>query len=123
MTKTLLALCGVVIFVAMGCNGDEKSAMSLQGKYTESSFSLLFKDGKCYCIDKSGKDRTETKYLIKKDKLYIAPIVPKGQQMTRNVWVVYTIKSKSLESSHLEDMNTGDVFYKEKTPKIVLVKE
>ena len=61
--------------------------------------------------------------MVKNGKVYIAPIVPKGKQMTRNAWPVYTIKGDSLESSHVEDMDTGDVFYKDKTPKIVLKKQ
>jgi hypothetical protein len=112
----------VIAFAA--CSKETKPAKSsLSGTYKSKDFSLIFENGKCYCLDGSSKERVETKYLIKNDKLYIAPIVPKGETMTRNVWVAYTIKSNALESSHVEDMDTGDVFYKDKTPKTVLVKE
>ncbi len=94
----------------------------MDGTYAGEGLSLTFEDGKCYCEDPATKERTETKYVVKGDKVYIAPIVPKGKRMTRNAWPVYTIKGDSLEFSHVEDMDTGDVFYKDKTPKLVLVK-
>lgn len=122
--KDTVVCCVIIAFASVVCRGDEKAkAVSLSGTYKGDHFSMVFEKGKCLCLDKNDKNRVETKYLIKKDKAYIAPIVPKGEKMTRNVWVVYTIKEKSLESSHVEDMDTGDVFYKEKKPRIILTKQ
>jgi len=94
----------------------------MDGMYAGEGLSLTFERGKCYCTDTASKERAETKYVVKDDKVYIAPIVPKGKTMTRNAWPVYTIKGDSLESSHVEDMDTGEVFYKDKKPKLVLVR-
>ena len=55
--------------------------------------------------------------------LYVAPVVPKGQRMTRNVWVAYAVGDDLLESSHLEDMDDGEVFYKDRRPKLVLQRQ
>ncbi len=94
----------------------------MDGTYTGEGLSLTFEQGKCYCVDKASKERAETKYVVKDGKVYIAPIVPQGKKMTRNAWPVYTIKGDSLESSHVEDMDTGEVFYKDKMPRAVLVR-
>ena len=94
----------------------------MDGTYAGEGLSLTFEHGKCYCVDPASKERAETKYVVKDGKVYIAPIVPEGKTMTRNAWPVYTIKGDSLEFSHVEDMDTGEVFYKDKTPKLVLVR-
>jgi len=94
----------------------------LDGTYAGEGLSLTFEHGKCYCVDPASRERAETKYVVKDDRVYIAPIVPKGKTMTRNAWPVYRIRGDSLESSHVEDMDTGEVFYKDKTPKLVLVR-
>jgi len=72
-------------------------------------------------------ENVETKCLRKENLLYIGPpvAVTKTEQMTRNVWVAYTIVDDRLESSHVEDMDNGEVFYKErnKQPQIILKKQ
>jgi len=134
-SEKIIAYCLIIAFGSLVCYGDEKAktavsdgtekpkAIELSGTYTCKDFSMMFEKGKCFLINKDDKDRLETKYLIRNDKVYIAPIVPKGETMTRNVWVVYAIKGQTLESSHVEDMDTGDVFYKDEKPSIVLTKE
>jgi len=133
--KKIIACCLVIAFPSLGCDRDDTSeavrsaateehaAVGLAGTYKCEAFSMVFDKGKCICVSSDGKDRTETEYLIEEDKVYIAPIVPKGNKMTRNVWVVYTIKGNTLESSHVEDMDTRDVFYKGKKPPIILTRE
>ena len=144
--KKIAACCLITVLTSLGCRKDDKTqavglaetekakavgtaetgkpkAVGLAGTYKGEHFSMVFEKGKCFCVNEDGKDRVETDYLIKKDKVYVAPIVPKGEKMTRNVWVVYTIKEKMLESSHVEDMDTGDVFYKDQKPPIILAKE
>jgi hypothetical protein len=113
---------------ATGDNSGKKAKAEgklLDGTYTGDGWSLIFEHGKCYCTKPgtNDKERAETKYVVKDDKVYIAPIVPKGKTMTRNAWPVYTIKGDSLESSHVEDMDTGEVFYKDKAGKVVLKKQ
>ena len=104
----------------------KSEARVLEGRYVGEGLERLcfvFKDGKCYCIDTATNEQMETKYLIKGDKLYIAPIVSEGEKMIRNAWPVYTIKGDTLESSHVEDMDTGEVFYKDRLPRIILKKQ
>jgi hypothetical protein len=84
----------------------ESRGIPLDGTYSCEEFSLTFEHGKCYCVDTASKERAETEYLVKDGKVYIAPVVPRGKQMTRKAWPVYTIKGDSLEF----------------TPKIVLVR-
>ena len=93
------------------------------GHVRETVWSLIFEHGKCYCTKpgNNDKERAETKHVVKDDRVYIAPIVPKGKRMTRNAWPVYTIKGDSLEFSHVEDMDTGEA-YKNKAGKAVLVR-
>jgi hypothetical protein len=59
--------------------------------------------------------------MIKNGKLYVATPMP--EKMPKSIWIVYTINDGSLESSHLEDMETGKVLYENKSSKVVLVKE
>ncbi|MCR4414925.1 MAG: hypothetical protein NUV77_21105 [Thermoguttaceae bacterium] len=94
----------------------------LDGTYTCELMSLVFEHGKCFCIETTTNQRAETKYLIKGDKLYIAPILPEGKKMIRNAWPVYTIKGDTLESSHVEDMDTGEIF-EDHLPKLILKKQ
>lgn len=101
----------------------ERKAHVLEGTYTCDVMSLVFEHGKCFCIDRATNQRFETKYLLKGHKLYIAPIVPEGKKMIRNAWPVYTIKGDTLESSHVEDMDTGEIFYKDQQPKLILKKQ
>lgn len=116
----------VVEFAAGGgsANSAGAGARALDGTYTGDGWSLIFEHGKCYCTKPgtNDKERAETKHLVRDGKVYIAPIVPPGKKMTRNAWPVYTIKDDSLESSHVEDMDTGEVFYKDQTRKVILTK-
>jgi len=93
-----------------------------EGGGKDESFMMKFEGDQCSAIGPAG-EVAKTQCLRQGNLLYIAPIVPKGQRMTRNVWVVYTIFDDRLESSHVEDMDSGDIFYKDQKPKIVLKKQ
>lgn len=93
--------------------------LGLSGAYIGDGFSLTFEGERCFATGSRG-DISETKCLRKGNLLYIAPIVPKGERMIRDVWVAYTILDDRLESSHLEDMDDGHIFYKDRKPKLIL---
>lgn len=94
--------------------------VTLSGEYRSDSFSLSFADGKCFAVD--GSDKIETECLMKGDLLYLAPVAAKDQQTLLNIWLVYTAVGNRLESSHLEDRETGRVFSKSRQPRVVLLK-
>jgi hypothetical protein len=94
----------------------------LSGYYKGEGFSMKFEGDKCFAISPS-EESNETKCLRKGSLVYIAPILRKGERMTRNVWVAYTVYEDRLESSHVEDMDDGQVFYKDQKPRLVLRKQ
>jgi len=94
----------------------------------DGSLAIRFDGDRCFLSGgPQGKfvDDVETQCLRKGNLLYIAPLVAKDTRMTRNVWVAYTIVDDRLESSHLEDMDNGDVFYKDRNrqPQIIFQKQ
>lgn len=97
---------------------------TLSGIYKGEAFSMEFKNGKCFMIDATAPaNKVEARFTIKGKLLYIAPIVPKGERMTNNVSIVYTIVDDRLESSHIEDMDSGQILNKDMRPKVILRKE
>ena len=72
-------------------------SVGLSGTYKGEGFSMRFEGEKCFALGPSG-ELAETKCLRKGNLLYIAPIVPKGERMIRNVWVAYTVVDDRLES-------------------------
>jgi hypothetical protein len=96
--------------------------LGLSGFYKGDGFSMNFDGAQCSAISPAG-EVAETKCIRKGNLVYIAPIVPNGQRMIRNVWVAYTVVDDRLESSHVEDMDDGQVFYKDQRPKLVLKKQ
>ncbi|MCL2310671.1 MAG: hypothetical protein FWC42_10495 [Proteobacteria bacterium] len=94
-----------------------------KGEGKDQNFSMKFEGERCFVMGVPSGETNEAKCLRKGNQLYIAPIVPKNEKMTRNVWVVYTVVDNRLESSHLEDMDDGQVFYKGREPKIILQKQ
>lgn len=96
--------------------------LGLSGFYKGEGFSMKFDGERCFAMG-AANEAAETQCVRRGDLLYISPVVPKGQRMTRNVWVAYTVADDRLESSHLEDMDDGAVFYKDRRPKLVLQKQ
>ena len=96
--------------------------LGLSGFYKGEGFSMKFDGERCFAMG-APNEAAETQCVRRGDLLYIAPVVPKGQRMTRNVWVAYTVADDRLESSHLEDMDDGAVFYKDRRPKLILQKQ
>lgn len=95
--------------------------VTLSGEYRSDSFSLSFADGKCFAVN--GGDKIETECLMKGKLLYLAPVAAKDQQTLLNIWLVYTVVGDRLESSHLEDRETGRIFSKSRQPQVVLSKQ
>lgn len=95
---------------------------ALSGVYANSTTAYEFRNGKFFQYDRPGRTLNfESSYFVKGDKVYI--VGKNMDTMIRRVCVVYTISGNQLISSHLEDMDTGDMFYKDKEPKIILTKE
>jgi hypothetical protein len=95
--------------------------LGLSGIYRGEAFSLKIQGENCVAISDTG-EMLETKCIRKGDLLYIAPILPKRAKMIRNAWPAYSIQDNQLESSHVEDMDSGEIFYKNQKPTIILKK-
>jgi len=115
--RSLLAGLAILCAPALGAEPPEVPS----GRYEGPGFSLEFEQDRLF-VSADGQERTQTRFLVKGNQILVAPIVPPGQKMTRNVWVVYTIFEDRLESSHVADMDTGETFYPDGQPKIVLRK-
>jgi len=98
--------------------------VSLTGSYKHEKdhFSMLFEGGKCYGFSKSG-DKVQANCFMKGQVLYLQPIVDKGRKLVRNVWVVYQVFDDRLLYSHVEDLDNGQVLYKDSAEKAVLIKQ
>ena len=89
--------------------------------------SIRFDGDRCFLSGSTpgeSVENVEVKCLRRGNLLYIGSPT-KNERMTRNIWVVYTIVDDRLESSHLEDMDDGEVFYKErnKQPQVIFKKQ
>jgi len=112
------ALCGACSLVP------RSASESLSGSYANSDTIYEFKSGKVFQYMLPERNLVyEAGYLVKGNKVYIAPSESDRKIMIRNVWCVYRISGNKLIASHLEDMDTGDVFYKDKKPRIILRKQ
>jgi hypothetical protein len=97
--------------------------VTLTGFYKGEFFSMNFDNGKCILTNEQNKEKVETPCSMKNGLLYFKPVVPKGEKMIRDVWLAYKVLDNRIESSHLEDMNDGQIFYKDSKPTIVLFKQ
>jgi len=120
LSVTLLFASSVALAEPLGLSGLYK----VSGKYKDKNISMRFDGDKCFI---SGGPRggeladAEAKCLRKGNLLYISN--PNRQRMTRNIWLVYTVVDDRLESSHLEDMDNGDIFYKKQQPEMIFQKQ
>jgi len=98
--------------------------ISLTGSYKHEKdhFSMLFEGGKCYGFSKAG-DKVQANCFMKGQVLYLQPIVDKGRKLVRNVWVAYQVFDDRLVYSHVEDLDNGQVLYKDSAEKAVLIKQ
>jgi hypothetical protein len=93
-------------------------------RYSDGDGAVEFRDGKFLQYDLPGRNLVyESTYFVKGNRLYVRPNRQESSIMIRRVAIVYIISGNQLIPSHLEDLDTGDVFEKETDPKVVLRKE
>ena len=111
------------VFLAVASSATTAEPVTLTGFYKGEYFSMAFDSGKCIITNEQNKEEIETPCSMKNGLLYFKPVVQKGEKMIRDVWLAYKVQDGRIESSHLEDMNDGQIFYKDKKPTIVLIKQ
>jgi len=120
----------IVFFVLLqGCSlvlqaQQSSASKDFSGVYRNSDSVLEFKDGKVFQYRLPERTLVyESTYFVKGDKVYVPPNTQESAIMIRRVAVVHTISGKKLIASYLEDLDTGDIFYKNRKPKLIYTKE
>lgn len=121
-------LMAVLAIVPQGCSlmpyTHLGASNALSGVYSNTDTVFEFRGGRFLQYDSSGKNLLhETTYSVKRGKVYILPTREQAQMTTRRIAVVFTVSGNELVFSHGEDIDTGDVFYKDMEPRIILTKK
>ena len=80
------------------------------------------KGNKMISGDSAAGAKTEVSFQQKGDHIYVKPIIPEGENIERNIVVVYKITDTGLMISHVENATTGERIDAE-IPKHVYVKQ
>ena len=87
--KKTIACCLMIAFASLGCHSEDTpitagsaktegpKALELAGTYKGEDFSMVFENGRCFCVNEDSKQRDETKYLIRKTKFTSPPSFPR----------------------------------------------
>ena len=118
------AIVVVACLLSSCAQSTSRDPVTLTGKYAheDENYAVEFHDGKCTWPN-DAKEQVETDCFMRGDLIYLKPVVPVGEKMSRNVWVVYEIHDGYLESHHIEDLDDGTIFYKNFKPKVILRKQ